>query len=256
MLILCSSYRRDAPLTDVVLLYLEDLEDPRKFAAIARQPLPPAGTPTNPVDMTGDPEVTRYETVVRAARDFEGVKPVLTCPVAVSNVGPAARVLEDADVPNYPFPDQAARALAEAYADLIESVGRKAPEAQLRGVYIQRMAGKGVETILGVKRDPHFGPLLMVGLGGIYVEALKDVTFRTAPVRELVAQRMVEETRAYRLIEGFCNQPPSDLQALVECIQRLLQLAVDFPEIEELAINPLMVTRRAKAQAPWTRASI
>jgi len=119
-------------------------------------------------------------------------------------------------------------------------IARRQPAAAVEGVIVQKMM-PGVETILGINRDPQFGPILMFGLGGIYVEVFKDVTFRLAPIRELGAQRMVESIKAGQILRGVRGRPPADLDALLECIERLSQLAVDIPQIAELDINPLMV---------------
>lgn len=127
------------------------------------------------------------------------------------------------------------------YRQMLSDVKAAKPEAHIWGVLVQEFIKGGKETIIGLKRDPHFGPLLMFGLGGIYVEALRDVTFRIAPIRELGAYRMIRQIRSFKILEGFRGEPPSDIDAIAECLQRLSQLAIDFEEISELDINPLMV---------------
>jgi len=108
-------------------------------------------------------------------------------------------------------------------------------------VLIQEMVVKGKETILGMKRDPLFGALLMFGLGGIYVEVFRDVIFRIAPIRELGARHMIEGIKGIKLLRGFRGEPPSDIDAVSQALSRLSQLVTDFPEIEEMDINPLIV---------------
>jgi acetyltransferase len=108
-------------------------------------------------------------------------------------------------------------------------------------VLIEQMAPRGQEVIVGLRRDPGFGPVVMFGLGGIYVELFKDVSFRVAPVSPEDALEMIRETRAGKLLTGFRGAPPADLDAVVECIMRLGQLGLDFPEIEEAEVNPLLV---------------
>jgi acyl-CoA synthetase (NDP forming) len=115
------------------------------------------------------------------------------------------------------------------------------PGAEIWGVLIQEMVRNGKETILGMKRDPHFGPLLMFGLGGIYVEVFKDVIFRIAPIRELGARHMIEGIKGLKLLKGFRGEPPSDIDSIAQCLTRLSQLVTEFPEIEEMDINPLIV---------------
>jgi acetyltransferase len=131
-----------------------------------------------------------------------------------------------------------------AFRDIM-SVGERL-KAKIDGVFMQRMAPKGREVILVMKRDPHFGPILMFGLGGIYVEALKDVTFRVAPIRELSAYDMMRNIRAFKLLEGVRGEPPADLDAIADCLKRLSQLSCDHPEIDEIDINPLMVYSEGK----------
>ncbi len=129
----------------------------------------------------------------------------------------------------------------EAYEDLVQQVKAAKENVEIWGVLVQEMVRGGKETILGMKRDPHFGALLMFGLGGIYVEVLKDVTFRIAPIRELGARHMIENIKGIRLLMGYRGEPPSDLDAIAESLSRLSQLVTDFPEIEEMDINPLIV---------------
>lgn len=124
---------------------------------------------------------------------------------------------------------------------------RYLPEARLWGCLVQEMAiPGGLEVLIGMKRDPQFGPLVTFGLGGIYVEALKDVTFRIAPFSPQEAEAMLEEIRARALLDGIRGQPPADKDALVDALLRMGQLAQDFPEIVELDINPLVVYPRGE----------
>jgi len=111
---------------------------------------------------------------------------------------------------------------------------------------VQEMIGEGQETILGVNLDPHFGPLLMFGLGGIYVEYLKDVTFRILPITDIDAEEMIRGIRGCRILEGVRGKEPSDLKALAEAIGRLAQLVTDFPVIKQLDINPFIVLPAGK----------
>ena len=103
------------------------------------------------------------------------------------------------------------------------------------------MIAGGQEVIVGVKRDPTFGPLVMFGLGGVYVEALRDVSFRLAPLTAADAGEMIDEVRSAVLLKGLRGAPPADRAALVDAIVRVGQLAADHPEIAELDINPLLV---------------
>ena len=106
---------------------------------------------------------------------------------------------------------------------------------------VQQMAPKGTEVILGAQRDPQFGPLLMFGMGGIYVEVLRDVAFRLAPLCELDAQEMIAETAVGKILKGVRGQPPGDVAAVVATLRRVGQLVSDFPCLKELDVNPLIV---------------
>jgi acetyltransferase len=132
-------------------------------------------------------------------------------------------------------------AVKAAYLEMYSNIREKVPDARLEGVLIEAMAPKGQEVIVGMKRDPGFGPMMMFGLGGIFVELFKDVSFRVAPLTKNDAYDMIHSTRAGKLLTGYRGQKPADLDAVVDTILRLSQLAVDFDEIEEIEINPLLV---------------
>lgn len=128
-----------------------------------------------------------------------------------------------------------------AFLEITSNASRRMPKALIWGVSVQEMARKGKEVIIGMSKDHNFGPMLMFGLGGIYVEVLKDVSFRIAPVGKSDVERMITEIRSYPLLKGVRGEAPADTDALVDGIQRLSQLVTDFPEIMEMDINPLLV---------------
>ena len=119
-------------------------------------------------------------------------------------------------------------------------VAAAAPGAEIRGIVVRRMIPAGHELILGAKRDSVFGPVLMFGLGGIYVELFEDVTFALAPIDCTTAGRMLRAVKAYRLLEGMRGAARADIGGIAQCLQRLGQLVDDFPRIAELDINPLI----------------
>ncbi len=162
----------------------------------------------------------------------------LDSPVALKVVSP--QILHKVDVQGVTLncePEDAGR----EFDELIKRVKKNKPEAEIKGVFVQKMAAKGHEMILGMKRDPRFGPLVMIGTGGIYVEVFHDVSFRLAPIRPLSARTMLEQIRGYKLLKGFRGEPRSDLDALQEGILRLSQLSLELDGISELDINPLFV---------------
>jgi acetyl coenzyme A synthetase (ADP forming)-like protein len=134
-----------------------------------------------------------------------------------------------------------AEQVRDAFDLMMVRIQRRAPDAHLRGAYVEKMGQRGREVILGMTRDPQFGPMLMFGLGGIFVEVMKDVTFHLAPITAEEAMQMLKGTRSYALLQGARGQAPVDLEAIAGALQRISQLATDYPEIKELDINPLIV---------------
>jgi acetyl coenzyme A synthetase (ADP forming)-like protein len=134
--------------------------------------------------------------------------------------------------------------VADAFEDLVSRARRYQPDATILGVQVQELldTGDGVETIVGTNRDPQFGPLVLFGLGGVFVEVLEDTTVRVAPVAEPEARRMLDDIDSAPLLRGARGREPVDEDAIVETIGRLSQLVTDFPSILELDVNPLVVT--------------
>jgi acetyl coenzyme A synthetase (ADP forming)-like protein len=168
-------------------------------------------------------------------------------PVALKIVSPD--IIHKFEVGGVKIHLSTAKAVHRAY-DEVQSHARKArPQAALAGVLVQKMAAPGPEMILGMTRDPHFGPLLMIGLGGTLVEIFKDVSFSIAPISEQWAQKMIWDLKAFPLLSGYRGAPPADLEIIAECLERLSQMVLDFPEIRELDINPLMVFPQGQGAA-------
>jgi acetyltransferase len=134
-----------------------------------------------------------------------------------------------------------AEQVRDAFDLMMLRIQRRAPNARLRGAYVEKMGQRGREVILGMTRDPQFGPMLMFGLGGIFVEVMKDVTFHLAPITAEEAMQMLKGTRSYALLQGARGQAPVDLDAIAGALQRISQLVTDYPQIMELDINPFIV---------------
>jgi len=128
-----------------------------------------------------------------------------------------------------------------AFAKITENAKAYNPDARIDGVLVEQMVRGGTEVIVGMNRDPQFGPLIMFGVGGVYVELLKDVTFRVAPVSRADALEMIDEIKMARLLEGFRDHLPADLEAIADCLVRVSELALAFPELAECDLNPLVV---------------
>ena len=165
-------------------------------------------------------------------------------PVALKVVSP--HILHKTDVGGVVLNISSDYELEEAYDSIMRNVAALMPQARIYGVEVQEMAPRGKEVIVGMHRDMQFGPLIMFGLGGIYVNLIKDVSFRLAPISRKEAYDMVTETKAYTLLRGFRGEPPSDIDSVVDTLVRVSRLALDFKEIADLDINPLIVYERGK----------
>jgi acyl-CoA synthetase (NDP forming) len=129
--------------------------------------------------------------------------------------------------------------VGKAYNEIISSIKKTYPKAEIQGVSVQPMAPPGVEVIVGMSKDPQFGPVLMFGLGGILVEVLKDVSFRIVPVTERDAREMIREIKGYPILEGYRGQKPASIPALEKLIVKVSQFVEKNPQIKELDLNPI-----------------
>ncbi len=174
-----------------------------------------------------------------SADDAIGIAGRIGYPVALKIVSPD--IVHKSDMGgvrlNVPNPG----AVRDSYDLMMIRIGQRAPDAWIEGVYVERMLDPGLEVIIGMSRDSQFGPMLMFGLGGIFVEIMKDVTFHLAPITESEAVQMLKSTRSYEILEGRRGQKGVDLKAIANGLQRISQLTTDFPQIAELDINPFIV---------------
>lgn len=138
------------------------------------------------------------------------------------------------------------KAVTNAYNEIMTNVKKYMPGAKIHGVIVQKMLKKGLEVIVGMSRDPQFGPLVLFGLGGIYVEILKDVSFSVAPLTRNDAKKMVTNIKSYPLLQGARGTPPIDIKSIEEVILRVSKLSVDFKDFVEMDINPLIVYPQKK----------
>lgn len=145
-----------------------------------------------------------------------------------SDVGGVALGFEDAD------------AVREGYEAMLARVQDAAPGAAIAGISVQRQAEPGTEVIIGSTTDPQFGPVMMFGLGGVFVEVLKDVAFRIVPLEERDARQMVRDIEGFAILEGVRGQPPADTDALERIILQVSQFIAEHPEVEELDLNPVL----------------
>jgi len=151
-------------------------------------------------------------------------------------------ILHKSDVGGVALKLSGANAVRDAYARLMNDTRRRAPNAKIEGVVVQRMAGEGVEMILGVKRDPLFGPVVLCGFGGVLVEVLKDVAVGIPPLSHGHARDMIQRLRGAAILSGVRGQPPADVDALCGAIVALSRLASSLgDQLSGLDINPLIV---------------
>ncbi len=130
-------------------------------------------------------------------------------------------------------------AVGKAFNEIISAIKKNEPSANIYGVSVQNMARPGVEVIIGMSKDPQFGPVLMFGLGGILVEVLKDVSFRIVPLAKRDAREMIKEIKGYPILEGYRGQEPADVAVLEDYLLKVSDFVDGRPEIKELDINPI-----------------
>ncbi|MDP3064458.1 MAG: acetate--CoA ligase family protein [Chloroflexota bacterium] len=158
-------------------------------------------------------------------------------PAALKVVSPDIFHKSDVGGVKLNLPDEAA--VGRAYDEILAAVKRNAPKAVVEGLAVQRMARPGIEVIIGVNRDALLGPVIMFGLGGIWVEVMKDVSMRVVPISRWDASQMVQEIRGFPLLKGLRGQSGASIPALEEMLLRVSALAAENPEIKELDLNPV-----------------
>jgi acetate---CoA ligase (ADP-forming) len=176
--------------------------------------------------------------IARSADEAAAIAARFGFPVVMKIVAP--ELTHKSDVGGVRTGINGAAEARDAYGALLDAVRRAAPRVVAQGVLVQSMVSGGRETIVGMTRDPSFGPIVMFGLGGVFVEVLRDVVVRIAPIGTADACEMIHGIRGARILEGFRGEPAADSVALIDAILRISQLAIDYPEIEEIEINPLL----------------
>ena len=183
--------------------------------------------------------VTPKGSIAATAEQAVGIATQLGFPVVLKIWSPD--ILHKSDMGGVQVGLKNAKEVRDAFDLMMYRIPKKMPDAQILGVLVQEMCGGGKEVILGMKRDPHFGPLMMFGMGGTMVEVLKDVAFYLAPLTAEEAKQMLVKTRTYKMLKGVRGEEGVDIDALAEGLQRLSQLVTEFSQIQELDINPYIV---------------
>ncbi len=182
--------------------------------------------------------ITRFELAKNEAEAVEFAE-AIGYPVVLKIVSPD--IIHKSDVGGVVVDLKDEKAVRGAYKQILGNVKKHDAKAKIIGVLVQEMAPASTEVIVGSIKDPQFGPAIMFGLGGVFVEVLKDVTFRIAPVTEEEAREMIEEVKAYPLLKGYRGSPPADINAIVKIILATSKLVMEHQEIKELDLNPIMV---------------
>ncbi len=181
------------------------------------------------------------------ARDIKEAREIaekIGYPVVLKIVSP--NILHKSDIGGIKVGIRNEEELEENYDQILFSVKKYMPDANISGITVQELVEDKKETIIGVSEDPQFGQMIMFGLGGIYVEVLEDVSFRIAPISRKVAHEMIEEIKSVELLRGVRGEDPSDIDSIVEIMLKVSQLVTDFPEIIEMDINPLFVKKNGE----------
>ena len=191
----------------------------------AKQVLEEAGVPVSPARLARN----RGEAVKTAIE--------LGFPIVLKIVSP--QITHKSDVGGVALNLNTADEVGTAFERVVASAKQHAPDATIDGVAVQRMEKQGVEVIIGMTKDPQFGPVLMFGLGGVLVEVLKDVSFRVVPLDARDARQMVHEIKGYPLLEGYRGQEPADVAGLEKLLLKVSEFVEQHPEVSELDLNPV-----------------
>lgn len=160
-------------------------------------------------------------------------------PVVLKIVSP--QILHKSDVGGVIINLKSDQDVRDGYYKIMSSVKEKMPEAKIEGIFVQEMAPSSTEVIVGATKDPTFGFTIMFGLGGIFVEILKDVSFRLVPITRPDAIEMIHEIKTYKILEGVRGMPRADESALADTLLSTSEMLVECPEIKELDMNPVLV---------------
>lgn len=181
--------------------------------------------------------VTKFN-VAKSEKEAADFAEKIGFPVVLKIVSP--EIIHKSDAGGVKVNLKTAEDVKAAYKTILENVKKYNAKANVVGVLVQEMAPQSTEVIIGAVKDPQFGQTVMFGVGGIFVEILKDVTFRVAPLTEQDAMDMITELKAYSLLTGYRNTPAADIKALVTLLLCVSKLVMDHPEIKELDLNPVM----------------
>ena len=177
--------------------------------------------------------------LIKNEDEVEGIAELIGYPLVMKIVSPD--IIHKSEAGGVKVGIEDGLSARRAYRDIISNAHKYDDKAHIYAIITYRMCPVSTEVIIGMLKDPHFGPVVMFGLGGIFVEVLKDVSFRILPITELDAQEMISEIKGYPILKGVRGEPPKDIAALEEALIRLSTLAMENPEIQEIDLNPILV---------------
>ncbi|HDM23975.1 acetyl-CoA synthetase [archaeon] len=182
--------------------------------------------------------VTRFK-VAKTAKEAAEKALEIGFPVVLKIISPD--IVHKSDVGGVKLDLKSKEEVIKAYNEIMENVKKAKPNARIIGVLVQEMVPPSTEVIIGVSKDPQFGPAIMFGLGGIFVEILKDVSFRIAPLRRKDAEEMIREIKSYPILAGARGRPPLDIEEIIHILMAVSRMCMEHPEINQLDLNPIMV---------------
>jgi len=177
--------------------------------------------------------------LIKSEEEITGLTKEINFPIAMKIVSPD--IIHKSDAGGVKLNIKNEKEAKLAYQGIISKVKKYNKEAQIFGVITYSMIPKIIEIIIGIMKDPHFGPVIMFGLGGIFVEVLKDISFRILPIEEIDAWEMIAEIKGYEILKGARGEAPKDMEAIKILLMKISQLSIENPEIKEIDLNPVFV---------------
>jgi len=177
--------------------------------------------------------------LIKSEDEIVGLAKEINFPIVMKIVSPDIIHKTDAGGVKVGIKDE--KEAKAAYQDIIYKVKKYKKEAKISGVIAYSMIPQGTEIIIGMMKDPQFGPVIMFGLGGIFVEILKDISFRILPLEERDAEEMISEIKGYQILKGIRGETPKDVKSIRDVLMKISQLVMDNPEIKEIDLNPVFV---------------
>lgn len=177
--------------------------------------------------------------LIKSEEEITGLAKKINFPIVMKIVSPD--IIHKTDAGGVKVGIKTEMAAKITYQEIIFKAKKHNKEAKISGVIVYPMVPQGTEIIIGMTKDPHFGPVIMFGLGGIFVEVLKDISFRILPIEERDAREMIAEIKGYEILKGIRGEPPRDIQAIEEVLMKVSKLTMENPEIKEIDLNPVFV---------------